>query len=144
MGSAHDKPAMGSMANAMDSDYGAPRELSPLQKRRALYQPELPPCIQVLYFSSPPFVCHHRPPRSNPLPSSRGGIAADGSGARDPLCSGSASPQCTPALRYDVSVPWPDDGSISSRGLVRRCLSVPNYFRRFRTRPSSAGALVQQ
>ncbi|CAL5042997.1 unnamed protein product [Urochloa decumbens] len=35
---------MGSVA--MDSDYGAPRELSPLQKARALYQPELPPCLQ--------------------------------------------------------------------------------------------------
>lgn len=32
---------------AMDSDYGVPRELSALQKKRALYQPELPPCLQV-------------------------------------------------------------------------------------------------
>lgn len=31
----------------MDSDYGVPRELSALQKKRALYQPELPPCLQV-------------------------------------------------------------------------------------------------
>ncbi|WOL12370.1 pyrophosphate--fructose 6-phosphate 1-phosphotransferase subunit alpha [Canna indica] len=30
----------------MDSDYGVPRELSGLQKQRALYQPELPPCLQ--------------------------------------------------------------------------------------------------
>uniref|UniRef100_A0A6V7QWF8 Pyrophosphate--fructose 6-phosphate 1-phosphotransferase subunit alpha n=1 Tax=Ananas comosus var. bracteatus TaxID=296719 RepID=A0A6V7QWF8_ANACO len=30
----------------MDSDYGVPRELSALQKKRALYQPELPPCLQ--------------------------------------------------------------------------------------------------
>ncbi|XP_074558332.1 pyrophosphate--fructose 6-phosphate 1-phosphotransferase subunit alpha-like [Curcuma longa] len=30
----------------MDSDYGVPRELSDLQKQRALYQPELPPCLQ--------------------------------------------------------------------------------------------------
>ncbi|KAF3325533.1 pyrophosphate--fructose 6-phosphate 1-phosphotransferase subunit alpha [Carex littledalei] len=30
----------------MDSDYGIPRELSPLQKERALYQPGLPPCLQ--------------------------------------------------------------------------------------------------
>jgi hypothetical protein len=37
--------AMGSVA--MDSDYGAPRELSPLQKARALYRPEPPPCLQV-------------------------------------------------------------------------------------------------
>ncbi|TKW21243.1 hypothetical protein SEVIR_4G172600v4 [Setaria viridis] len=36
--------AMGSVA--MDSDYGVPRELSSLQKARALYQPELPPCLQ--------------------------------------------------------------------------------------------------
>lgn len=35
---------MGSVA--MDSDYGAPRELSPLQKARALYRPEPPPCLQ--------------------------------------------------------------------------------------------------
>ncbi|KAK3129094.1 hypothetical protein QOZ80_6BG0471450 [Eleusine coracana subsp. coracana] len=35
---------MGSVA--VDSDYGAPRELSPLQKARALYNPELPPCLQ--------------------------------------------------------------------------------------------------
>lgn len=32
----------------MDSDYGIPRELSDLQKIRSLYQPELPPCLQVL------------------------------------------------------------------------------------------------
>lgn len=32
----------------MDSDYGIPRELSDLQKLRSLYQPELPPCLQVL------------------------------------------------------------------------------------------------
>jgi diphosphate-dependent phosphofructokinase len=31
----------------MDADYGAPRELSPLQKARALYRPETPPCLQV-------------------------------------------------------------------------------------------------
>uniref|UniRef100_A0A0D9VK63 Phosphofructokinase domain-containing protein n=1 Tax=Leersia perrieri TaxID=77586 RepID=A0A0D9VK63_9ORYZ len=30
----------------MDSDYGVPRELSEVQKKRALYQPELPPCLQ--------------------------------------------------------------------------------------------------
>jgi diphosphate-dependent phosphofructokinase len=36
---------MGSVA--MDADYGAPRELSPLQKARALYRPETPPCLQV-------------------------------------------------------------------------------------------------
>ncbi|KAL6509890.1 hypothetical protein OROGR_022378 [Orobanche gracilis] len=30
----------------MDSDYGIPRELSDLQKLRALYKPELPPCLQ--------------------------------------------------------------------------------------------------
>ncbi|CAL9127522.1 unnamed protein product [Musa textilis] len=30
----------------MDSDYGVPRELSDLQKQRALYQPGLPPCLQ--------------------------------------------------------------------------------------------------
>ncbi|RCV21463.1 hypothetical protein SETIT_4G141400v2 [Setaria italica] len=35
---------MGSVA--MESDYGVPRELSSLQKARALYQPELPPCLQ--------------------------------------------------------------------------------------------------
>lgn len=34
----------------MDSDYGIPRELSPLQKERALYQPGLPPCLQVFLF----------------------------------------------------------------------------------------------
>lgn len=32
----------------MDSDYGIPRELSDLQKLRASYQPQLPPCLQVL------------------------------------------------------------------------------------------------
>ncbi|KAL5208431.1 hypothetical protein ABZP36_032866 [Zizania latifolia] len=31
----------------MDSDYGVPRELSEVQRKRALYQPELPPCLQV-------------------------------------------------------------------------------------------------
>ncbi|URE15841.1 pyrophosphate--fructose 6-phosphate 1-phosphotransferase [Musa troglodytarum] len=31
----------------MDSDYGVPRELSDLQKQRALYRPGLPPCLQV-------------------------------------------------------------------------------------------------
>lgn len=31
----------------MDSDYGVPRELSEVQKKRALYQPEVPPCLQV-------------------------------------------------------------------------------------------------
>jgi pyrophosphate--fructose-6-phosphate 1-phosphotransferase len=30
----------------MDSDYGVPRELSEVQKKRALYQPEVPPCLQ--------------------------------------------------------------------------------------------------
>nr|BAD33246.1 putative Pyrophosphate--fructose 6-phosphate 1-phosphotransferase alpha subunit [Oryza sativa Japonica Group] len=30
----------------MDSDYGVPRELSALQKARALYRPDLPPCLQ--------------------------------------------------------------------------------------------------
>ncbi|KAM0858476.1 hypothetical protein ACQ4PT_047797 [Festuca glaucescens] len=35
---------MGSVA--MDSDYGATRELSSLQKQRALYRPALPPCLQ--------------------------------------------------------------------------------------------------
>uniref|UniRef100_A0ACD5ZKW2 Uncharacterized protein n=1 Tax=Avena sativa TaxID=4498 RepID=A0ACD5ZKW2_AVESA len=30
----------------MDSDYGVPRELSEVQKKRTLYQPELPPCLQ--------------------------------------------------------------------------------------------------
>ncbi|URE15842.1 pyrophosphate--fructose 6-phosphate 1-phosphotransferase [Musa troglodytarum] len=30
----------------MDSDYGVPRELSDLQKQRALYRPGLPPCLQ--------------------------------------------------------------------------------------------------
>uniref|UniRef100_A0ACD5VC79 Uncharacterized protein n=1 Tax=Avena sativa TaxID=4498 RepID=A0ACD5VC79_AVESA len=35
---------MGSVA--MDSDYGATRELSSLQKQRALYCPALPPCLQ--------------------------------------------------------------------------------------------------
>ncbi|KAG6475589.1 hypothetical protein ZIOFF_064817 [Zingiber officinale] len=30
----------------MDSDYGVPRELSELQKKRTEYQPELPPCLQ--------------------------------------------------------------------------------------------------
>lgn len=36
----------------MDSDYGIPRELSDLQKLRSLYQPELPPCLQVPPHSS--------------------------------------------------------------------------------------------
>ncbi|KAG6785525.1 hypothetical protein POTOM_007086 [Populus tomentosa] len=31
----------------MDSDFGIPRELSDLQKLRSLYQPGLPPCLQV-------------------------------------------------------------------------------------------------
>ncbi|XP_042494282.1 pyrophosphate--fructose 6-phosphate 1-phosphotransferase subunit alpha-like [Macadamia integrifolia] len=30
----------------MDSDFGIPRELSDLQKHRALYEPEIPPCLQ--------------------------------------------------------------------------------------------------
>ncbi|PIA56961.1 hypothetical protein AQUCO_00700964v1 [Aquilegia coerulea] len=30
----------------MDSDFGAPRELSDLQKHRTLYEPEIPPCLQ--------------------------------------------------------------------------------------------------
>ncbi|KAJ4879581.1 Pyrophosphate--fructose 6-phosphate 1-phosphotransferase subunit alpha 1 [Raphanus sativus] len=30
----------------MDSDFGIPRELSPLQQLRSRYQPELPPCLQ--------------------------------------------------------------------------------------------------
>nr|DAD41899.1 TPA_asm: hypothetical protein HUJ06_016222 [Nelumbo nucifera] len=30
----------------MDSDFGIPRQLSDLQKYRALYEPELPPCLQ--------------------------------------------------------------------------------------------------
>ncbi|PKU74463.1 pyrophosphate--fructose 6-phosphate 1-phosphotransferase subunit alpha-like isoform X1 [Dendrobium catenatum] len=30
----------------MDSDYGFPRELSDLQKKRTLYQPEIPPCLE--------------------------------------------------------------------------------------------------
>ncbi|CAN6246352.1 unnamed protein product [Urochloa humidicola] len=30
----------------MDSDYGVPRELSEVQKKRTLYQPEVPPCLQ--------------------------------------------------------------------------------------------------
>lgn len=34
----------------MDSDYGVPRELSDLQKLRSQYQPQLPPCLQVLVF----------------------------------------------------------------------------------------------
>lgn len=38
------------MCESMDSDYGIPRELSDLQKIRSLYQPELPPCLQVLYW----------------------------------------------------------------------------------------------
>lgn len=32
----------------MDSDFGIPRELSPLQQLRSQYQPQLPPCLQVL------------------------------------------------------------------------------------------------
>lgn len=32
---------------AMDSDYGVPRELSEVQKKRTLYRPEVPPCLQV-------------------------------------------------------------------------------------------------
>ena len=41
----------------MDSDFGIPRELSDLQKHRCLYEPELPPCLQV----SPPshFLIHN-------------------------------------------------------------------------------------
>ncbi|KAJ0851714.1 putative diphosphate--fructose-6-phosphate 1-phosphotransferase [Helianthus annuus] len=30
----------------MESDYGVPRDLSPLQKSRSIYHPELPPCLQ--------------------------------------------------------------------------------------------------
>ena len=37
----------------MDSDYGVPRELSEVQKNRTLYQPEVPPCLQVRAASSP-------------------------------------------------------------------------------------------
>ena len=32
----------------MDSDYGVARELSDLQKKRAEYTPEVPPCLQVV------------------------------------------------------------------------------------------------
>ena len=39
----------------MDSDFGIPRELSPLQQLRSQYQPELPPCLQVLLLHS--FYC---------------------------------------------------------------------------------------
>ncbi|KAL6643348.1 hypothetical protein ACP70R_019013 [Stipagrostis hirtigluma subsp. patula] len=30
----------------MNADLGTPRELTGLKQRRALYQPELPPCLQ--------------------------------------------------------------------------------------------------
>lgn len=43
----------GSAIAVMDSDYGIPRELSDLQKLRALYQPTLPPCLQVFTHSKP-------------------------------------------------------------------------------------------
>jgi len=39
----------------MDSDFGIPRELSPLQQLRSQYHPELPPCLQVLLLL--PFIC---------------------------------------------------------------------------------------
>ena len=35
-------------SSPMDSDYGIPRQLSDLQKIRSLYQPDLPPCLQVI------------------------------------------------------------------------------------------------
>lgn len=36
-------------SRGMNADYGAPTELAgPLQQRRALYQPRLPPCLQVI------------------------------------------------------------------------------------------------
>jgi diphosphate-dependent phosphofructokinase len=42
----------------MDSDYGVPRELSEVQKKRALYQPEVPPCLQVRTAAAPaPYSC---------------------------------------------------------------------------------------
>lgn len=44
-------------SSAMDSDYGIPRELSDLQKLRSLYQPELPPCLQVSARSFTTFLC---------------------------------------------------------------------------------------
>lgn len=43
----------------MNADFGAPKELAGgLQQRRALYQPRLPPCLQVI----------DRPLRPSPLP----------------------------------------------------------------------------
>ena len=91
--------AMGSVA--MDSDYGAPRELSALQKARALYQPELPPCLQVGTPPSPPTL-------ATPLPLA-------GAAAGEPLGTGSASPPCAlrrSRLRPDRSV----SPSLSRRG----------------------------
>lgn len=41
----------------MNADLGAPRELAGLQRRRAMYQPELPPCLQVNLQSSLFFSC---------------------------------------------------------------------------------------
>jgi hypothetical protein len=44
----------------MNADYGAPTELAgPLQQRRALYQPRLPPCLQVI-IDHPPTPPPHR------------------------------------------------------------------------------------
>jgi len=38
----------------MNADLGSPRELTGLQRRRALYQPDLPPCLEVsMPLSSP-------------------------------------------------------------------------------------------
>jgi hypothetical protein len=61
----------------MDSDYGVPRELSEVQKKRTLYQPELPPCLQVRTANAPPrYSCYvprvrHCPPPGTDLRSLR-------------------------------------------------------------------------
>jgi hypothetical protein len=109
---------MGSVA--MDSDYGAPRELSALQKARALYQPELPPCLQV-------------PP---PAPYPRDAIAAcrcrrgRSPPPRIRIAALRAPPLSSPAGSVGLAVIVEAGGS-SSIGLVRRRLSVPNIFPRF-------------
>jgi hypothetical protein len=64
----------------MDSDYGVPRELSEVQQKRTLYQPELPPCLQVTRRASP------LSPTSSSTPACQI-CGAAGRGAPDPALS---------------------------------------------------------
>lgn len=82
----------------MNADFGAPKELAGgLQQRRALYQPRLPPCLQVTFDSLMPAICLSLSllfpcPRIDQLLLAREliltGIGRCGSGARHPIWHG--------------------------------------------------------